>query len=167
MHAMSENGTQSEPEPKPARTVHPAVRFLAVGLSAAAALALLIFLQGMRASAMQREAFGRGIDGLAAAMAQPIIESNSQVFENRRDRLQRTVEGIRAAGGYESVTVADAQGLVIATTDLKFRGQTLKELADGKQKSRVNHVNGILVATSGVFTEGGAKVGGLRVEIRF
>jgi hypothetical protein len=163
---MSENGTESVTEATPVRTVHPAVRFLAVGLSAAAALALLIFFQGMRASAMQREAFARGIDGLASAMAQPIIESNSRVYENRRDRLQKTVEGIRAAGGYESVTVADAQGLVIATTDLKFRGQTLKELAEGKQKTRVENVNGVLVAISGVFTEGGAQVGGLRVEVR-
>jgi hypothetical protein len=139
---------------------------LAVALSAAAALAVLVFIQGWRASTMQREAFGRGMDGLAASLAQPIIESNSQVFENRRDRLQRAVEWIRAAGGYESVTVADSQGLVIATTDLKFRGQTLQELAEGKQKTEVIDANGVTVAVSGVFTEGGARVGGLRVAVR-
>lgn len=156
----------SEPSPKPSKPANPTVQLLGIVVAGILAFALLVWAQGVRMAAERREAFGRGIDGLAAALAIPVIETGSRVSDNRQARLQSTIESIQRAGKYDTLVVSDASGNVIASTNTALSGQTIKAMAEAKSPTTEKEANGMIEATSAILNDGGVKIGALQVRVK-
>jgi len=162
----------SDPEPvtepgKPATVQRPTLVLAAFVLAGVLAIGLLVWIEGIKSAAMRREAFARGVDGLAASLTIPLLETRSVRFENRKSRLQGVLDAINREGRFVSVVVTDPSGLVVATTDTSLQGQTLQEAAKVKSPGVAKDVEGTVEAWSAVKTDGGETIGALRVRIRF
>ena len=163
---MSE--TESAPESsKPAPVHRPTLLLVAFVLAGVAAIGLLVWIEGIKAAAMRREAFARGIDGLSASLSLPLLETRSVRFENRKSRLQGLLDSVNREGRFVSVVMTDASGLVVATTDTSLQGPSLAEGQKAKAPGVAKDVEGLVEVWTAVNTEGGEKIGALRVRIRF
>jgi hypothetical protein len=160
-----EQETPGPVETKPVRHANPTVQLGGVVIAVILAFAALVWAQGIRLGHEKREAFGRGIDGLAASLAIPVVETNSVKLENRGARLQAVVEAIQRAGQYDVVVVTDANGNVIASTDTSLQGQTLKELSEAKSPTTETEANGMIEAVTAIEANNN-KVGALRVRAK-
>lgn len=167
---MSEEPTVSDqqdaPVSKATRPPNPTVQLVGVVAAAILAFALLVWAQGVRTAAVKREAFGRGVDGISAALAIPVIETGSRVNPNRGARLQSIVESIQRTGTYQSVIVTDANGNVLASTDTGVQGQTLKDMVEVKSPAIMTETDGLVEATCSILMDGGNKVGALRIKAK-
>ncbi|MBL8064618.1 MAG: hypothetical protein JNM34_02045 [Chthonomonadaceae bacterium] len=155
--------TEVVPEPK---KTNPTVQLAGLVLAVILAFALLVWAQGIRISAVRRESFGRGIDGLSAALMIPIVETSSLRNPNRLERLQSIVEDIQRKGNYQVVTVTDATGKVLASTDAGQKNQTLKEMAEAQAPAKEKEANGLIEATTAVTSKSGEKIGAIRVIVK-
>lgn len=144
----------------------PTVMLAATVFAGILAIGLLVWVQGIRTASIQRQAFGRGIDGLAASLTIPVMDLQSVRFANRGERLQGMIESIQRRGDYESVVVTDASGTVLATTDTSLSGQVIKEFAEKGFKGGVKDVNGVTEAVAPIMAESGDRLGTLRVRAR-
>ena len=158
--------TPDRVETKSVRTANPTVQLGGIVLAVIIAFGALVWAQGIRLNAVRRESFGRGIDGVAAALAIPVIETKSVRLENRTARLQSVVEAIKLAGQYDLMVVTDANGNVLASTDTSLQGQTLKEMATVKTPTTEKDVDGFVEAVCAINAEGGNKVGALRIRTK-
>lgn len=156
----------TEPKPGPSKPANPTFQLFGVVAAGIVAFALLVWVQGIRMSAERREAFGRGVDGIASALAIPVIETGSRTSNNRQARLQSTIESVQRTGKYESVTVTDANGNVLASTNTALQGQTIKEMANAKWPTTEKEANGVIEATTSITNDGGVKIGALQVRIK-
>lgn len=166
---MSEEPTSSEPsEPqqRATRPPNPTVQLVGVVAAGILAFALLVWAQGVRTAAVRREAFGRGVDGISAALAIPVIETGSRVNPNRGARLQSIAESIQRTGNYQTVIVTDANGNVLASTDTGVQGQTLKDMVESKSPAVVTEADGVVEANCSILMDGGNKIGSLRIKAK-
>lgn len=115
---------------------------------------------------VKRQAFGRGVDGIAASLAIPVIELSSQRFENRADRLQRTLEAIQRSGQYQIVVVTDPNGKVLATTDTSLKSQTLNEMKSLKSPSIIKEDQGVIEVNAPIIGDGESLLGGLKIKVK-
>ena len=158
---------QTEPLVKsPQRPVNPTVQLTGVVVAAILAFALLVWAQGVRTAAVRREAFGRGVDGIAAALAIPVLETGSRVNTNRDARLQAILNSIQRTSKLESIVVTDATGNVIASTDTSQQGQTVVEMSKAKSPAVQMERDGVIESTTSISTDGGDMIGALRVRVR-
>lgn len=158
--------TETTGHPHEAKQVNPTVVLVAFAFAAILSFALLVWAQGIRLAAAQRAAFARGVDGLSAALAQPVIELGSLRFENRADRLQKIIESVQRAGDYQSIVVTDPKGTVLATTDTSLKGQSVKEMADPPSPTKIKEVDGTIEANTAILSDGSNKIGSLRIRVR-
>ncbi|MBS1714457.1 MAG: hypothetical protein JST30_08995 [Armatimonadetes bacterium] len=163
---MSDPEQAPEP-PKPAAVQRPTLVLAAFVLAGVLAIGLLVWIEGIKAAAMRREAFARGVDGLAASLSLPLLETRSVRFENRKSRLQGVLDAINREGRFVSVVVTDPEGTVVATTDTSLQGQKLPEGGMAKSPGTAKDVEGTVEVWTSVTTDGGEKIGALRVRIRF
>jgi len=167
---MSDETTTPEPETTEVvakyRAPNPTVQLVGVVAAGILAFALLVWAQGVRTGAVRREAFGRGVDGIAASLAIPVIETGSRVNPNRGARLQAIVDSIQRAAKLQTITVTDTNGNVLASTDTSVQGQTLKDMIDVKSPSTQKETDGVIEALTSIETEGGNKVGALRIKVK-
>lgn len=155
-------------EPQKHVPVHrPTLILAAFVLAGVCAIGLLVWIEGVKAAAMRREAFARGTDGLAAALSLPLLETKSVRFENRKSRLQGVVDAVNRGGRYASVVVTDGTGVVVASTDTSLQGQTLSEAGKAKSPGEARDVEGQIEAWSAINTDGGEKIGAVRIRVRF
>jgi len=138
--------------------------FIALGI-ALILIMLLSWALNIRASAMQREAFGRGVDGLSPMLVQPVLQTKTIRSQNPMALLDNTLREIVQSGKYESMVVTDPQGTVVSTTDTTLVGQTLRPLADAKGPATVRDGPNGLEATAAV-VQGGQKIGAFRIVYR-
>ncbi len=153
---MSDEATtpQTEPTQKPEKRPLSATARLAIGVAVTLVLLLLVSWGGNhRAEAMRREAFAQGVDALSAGIG-------SVVLERDQPKLERLAQTVREAGQYVSVTFADKDGRVIASTDKNLPGTTLEGLRDQKTDggrlftAQVKRTKDGLQATRGVYVAG-------------
>lgn len=165
---MSEEPTHEEQlsEAPKHKQISPTVMLASLVLAGILAFALLVWAQGVRTAGVRRAAFGRGIDGLAAALAIPVVELGSLRFENRGERLQKIIETVQRSGDYSSVVVTDANGNVLATTDTSLKGQTVAELAKAKAPATVKEIDGGVEASVAIYNDGSSRIGALRVKAK-
>lgn len=147
-------------------TSNPRVVQISALLAGILTIAILVWIQGVRMGVVKRSAFAKGIDGLAAALAIPVLETSSQRFENRTDRLQKTIESIQRSGQFQSLVVVDGNGVVLATTDTSLKGQTVLEMKDMKSPSKVKEVDSIIEVSAPIIGDGGTAIGALRVRAK-
>lgn len=164
---QSEQDTPVPVASHPVRHSNPTLQLGAIVVAVILAFAGLVWAQGIRLSHEKREAFGRGVDGLAAALAIPVVETGSVRAENRLARLQSIVESVQRAGHYEVIVVTDANGNVVASTDTSLQGQTLKDMVSVKAPATEKETDGIVEAVTSIDAAmGGNKVGSLRVRVK-
>jgi len=158
--------TPDKVESKPVRAHNPTAQLGGIVLAVIIAFGALVWAQGIRLNAVRRESFGRGVDGVAAALAIPVIETKSVRLENRTARLQSIVEAIKLAGQYDVMVVTDTNGNVLASTDTSLQGQTLKDMAEVKSPTTEKDADGFVEAVCAINAEGGNKVGALRIRTK-
>ncbi|MBS1721466.1 MAG: hypothetical protein JSS66_00500 [Armatimonadetes bacterium] len=158
--------TQIDAVKKPPAIHNPTVVLAAVVLAGILSFALLMWAQGIRMEAAKRDSFGKGVDGLSATLAIPILEAVSPTKENRVARLQAIAQSIQNAGRYEQVVISDGNGVVLATTDTGLVNQTIKEMAEAKRPATIRPVDQSVEATVSIENEGGSKLGALRIRTK-
>ena len=125
---------------------------------AAIFLSLVVMLQWAaerRVAAVRQESLAQAADAVSAAVAQQVLMKEAA--------LQTTTRRVAEAGGFDSVTLTDEKGVVIATTDRTREGQTVSELAPGPLTARVQLRSGRLVVHRAVVLAGETRVGGLEL----
>ena len=148
------------------RPPNPTFQLVGVVAAGILAFALLVWAQGVRTASVRREAFGRGVDGISAALAIPVIETGSRVNANRIARLQSILDSIQRSAKLQTITVTDLSGNVLASTDTSLQGQTLKDMVDVKSPSTQKEADGVIEATTAVETDNGNKVGALQIKVK-
>lgn len=133
----------------------------AVWAIAALAVILLFFLQswaaGRFAEERRRDAIARTVDGFG-----PLL---NQFFLDRKfDRGKRLCGDMAAAGGFRSVTLADASGTILATTDLTKSGKPL-DVSNMKAKASVEGTAQGIRLQKLVELAPGNPIGSLEIEI--
>jgi hypothetical protein len=155
---------------KPARKPLSGQVKLAIGVGAVLILVLILsWASGVKQKTAVRETYAKGVNALSVAVTPTFLEQ-------RPEKLQRLAQSIAEAGGFESVLFADADGKVLASTDTKLQGQTLRDLKDEVDKvqgtkffdtevvqehNRIRATRGIYVA--GAKAEGNTRLGWIRV----
>jgi hypothetical protein len=151
---------------QPVTTPSPALRQIAMAAIALVLIALVSVALEIQARGRERAALGKGLDSLGATLVVPLLEARSVVNTNRAARLQPLVEGIAEAGGYESVTLTDADGAVLATTDTRLKGQVVEPLKSAPEKAAVGDADGAIQADRAIVGPGGERLGAVRVRLR-
>lgn len=154
-----------EPAVQPAAP-NPALRQIAMAVIALVLIALVSIALEIQARGRERAALGKGLDSLGATMVVPLIEARSVVNANRAARLQPLVEAIAQSGGYESVTLTDADGGVLATTDTRLKGQVVEAMKNAPSMASVTDADGAIQADRAVFGPGDERIGAIRVRLR-
>lgn len=152
---------ESPPAVPEARSDKPLPSWVRTVVLAAILLLLIVTLQWTaerRVATVRQSAFAQTADAVSAAVAQQALLKGAA--------LQTTAQRIAEAGHFDSVTITDEQGLVVATTDRTRDGQTVPALVQGPLAAKVEVREGRLVAHRAVVLAGDTRVGGLELVAR-
>lgn len=117
------------------------------------------WMAGRRLEATRRKEIARGVEATASTLTFLVLDRNSQ------RKLRDAADGIARAGNYAVVTIADAKGNVLATTDRRLSTTRLPDLAAAPLEARIETAPGRYVVTCAIALGGTNAIGALRVEL--
>jgi hypothetical protein len=140
----------------------PTTRNLIMGTAIVVILLTLTAWSGaIRTENAKRDGLRADVAALAMAFKYPLLEANSLRTSAGRERLAPILAEVARAGGYHALTLTDAEGKVLATTE----GTLIESVPEGDlpKSPRVGRVEAGLSASAPVML-GGAPIGYLFVE---
>jgi hypothetical protein len=141
------------------RTIPRWVWLLAAGLAILLTFVFQSWLAGRRLEATRRQEIARGVQATASTLTFLVLDRNSQ------RKLRDAADGIARAGDYSVVTIADAKGNVLASTDRRLATTQLLDLKNAPLEARVENERGRTIATCAIALGGTNSIGALRVEL--
>ncbi|MBX3110758.1 MAG: hypothetical protein KF857_02015 [Fimbriimonadaceae bacterium] len=120
---------------------------------------LLVFWSSMlRMESVRRKELSRGVDALSPLLA-------SSLLERKPDKLRQTLQALAASGRYERVTVTDAQGAVIASTDRTVEGTARPDLVKAPTPAMTDLKQGRYIITRAVNLGESNMIGAVEVVV--
>lgn len=137
---MSEQAEAPQIEPK-----QPSIMKVIFGLGAISLFLLIVVFMTVSAAAerTRQNAIADQIDGLSKAMTPALLERDNV-------KLLRLVENISKAAGYESMTITDDEGKVLATTNRNSDFTVIKELSQAPLDAKTKKKEGNIVITRAI-----------------
>lgn len=111
------------------------------------------------AEGKKRESIARSVDALAETMPEYFIQRSFT-------KIERMVTKVVDSAGYETVTVTDPQGKVIASSNRAMSGKDIGDLKNSITKARLGTDGDVYVIRRSIFLAGDTKLGGLEVRIK-
>lgn len=154
------SGAEGQAAAKPKKPLPTPVRNLILaGLAIFVAL-ILVWTGNLRRDAARREALGQSSIALAEALADHVLLASREPA-----KLQRLVEKIAAAAKYKSLTVAAADGRVVASTDRTLAGRNLDGYKDINQEPDVRTSGGDVSIRRGVYLGSNNRIGAIVILV--
>ena len=150
----SEAGTLAGKKPIPSW-----IWWLALGVAILMSFVFQSWMAGRRLEATRRQEIARGVQATASTLTFLVLDRNSQ------RKLRDAVDGIARAGNYNVVTIADAKGNVLASTDRRLATTKVPGLSSAPLEARVDPAPGRYVVTAAIALGGTNSIGALRVEL--
>jgi len=120
---------------------------------------VLVFWSAMlRMEGVKRKELSRGVDAVASLLTQSLLE-------RKPDKLRQTIESVATAGHYDRITVTDAQGAVIASTDRTVEGTARPEMVKASTPAQTDLKQGRYVVTRAVNLGEGNMIGAVEVVV--
>lgn len=141
------------------KPIPPWVLWLALGVAILMSFVFQSWMAGRRVEATRRQEIARGIQATASTLTFLVLDRNSQ------RKLRDAVDGIARAGNYSVVTIADANGNVLASTDRRLATTKVPGLSNAPLEARVETAPGRYVVTAAIALGGTNSIGALRVEL--
>lgn len=165
--------TTQDPSVAPAKTPRKPLSGqakLAIGVGVVLVLVLILsWASGVKQQTAVRETYAKGLNALSIAVTPTFLE-------RKPEKLQKLAQSIAEAGGFETVLFADADGVVLASTDTTLLRTTLKDLKERTDKvqgvafydSEVVQANNRIRATRGIYiagakADGNSRLGWIRI----
>ena len=111
------------------------------------------------AEGKKRESIARSVDALAETMPEYFIQRSFT-------KIERMVTKVVDSAGYETVSVTDPQGKVIASSNRAMSGKDIGELKNSITKARLGTDGDVYVIRRSIFLAGDTKLGGVEVRIK-
>ena len=103
---------------------------------------LLVWAGSIRTQAARIQEFERAVDSIAGTLRFPLLDSKSERSSQGRNRMSELANEIRVEGDYTLVLITDEEGNVLASTDRKFDGKQIDELADAPLEAKTERRGG-------------------------
>ncbi len=121
-------------------------------------LFLVYWSSQLQREATRRREIGRGVDAVATLLTRSILENNP-------DKLRQTLGGLASNAHYQSVTVTNSKGDVLASTDALAEGKTRPELVSAPTPAEIKFEKGRYVVRRAINLGEGNQIGGLEVQV--